>query len=180
MVFIASCTAPCSVGCWCSMESAIQPLAVPQPVSQPNHMVYNPHYGQQMQYQNNASYPYNPHQPQMPAQQIPVQHMPAQQIAAHNMPVQHMPVQHMPAQPMPVKHTPIDTTAQTVTETSVNTSPAYPVGSAEDPKPTETEQKAIAPENEQNSETIAIEPEPGIEGHGKVLDEDTSGTNMEA
>ena len=144
------------------MESAIQPLAVPQPVSQPNHMVYNPHYGQQMQYQNNASYPYNPHQPQMSAQQIPVQHM--------------------PAQPMPVKHTPIDTTAQTITETSVNTSQAYPDGSAEDPKPTETEQKAncIAPENEQNSETKAIELEPCIEGHGKVLDEDNSGTNMEA
>ena len=141
------------------METAIQPLAVSQPVSQPNHMVYNPHYGQQMQYQNNAYYPYNPHQPQMPAQQIPVQHM--------------------PAQPMPVKHTPIDTTAQTVTETSVNTSPAYPVGSTEDPKPTGIEQKAIAPENEQNSETIAIVPEPCIDGHGKVLAEDNSGTNME-
>ena len=142
------------------MESAIQPLAVTQPVSQPSHMVYNPHYGQQMQYQNNASYPYNPHQPQMSAQQIPVQHM--------------------PAQPMPVKQTPIDATAQTVTETSVNTSPAYPVGSAEDRKPTETEQKAIALENKQNSETIAIEQVPVIKAQGTVLPEDNSGTNMGA
>jgi len=153
------------------MESAIQPLAVPQP----DHVVYNPHYGQQMQYQNNACYPYNPHQPQMPVQQIPVQHMPAQQIPAQNMPVQHMQVHHMPEQ-----RTSIDTAAPTVTETSVNDSPVYLVESVEETKPTETEQKAIAPEYEQNSEIIPIEQEPGIEGQGTVLAEDNSGTNMEA
>ena len=138
-------------------------------------MVYNPHYGQQMQYQNNAYYPYNPHQPQMAVQQISVQHKPAQP-----MPAQNMPVQHMPAQPMQVQHTPIGTTAPTITEKSVNISSAYPVGSAEDLKSTETEQKAIVPENEQNSVTIAIEQEPGIEGKGTVLAEDNSRTNMEA
>ena len=161
------------------MESAIQPLAipqpVPQPVSQPDHMVYNPHYGQQIQYQNNAYHPYNPRQPQMPVQQIPVQHIPTQQMPAQNIPVQHMPVQHMP-----VKHTPIDTAAPTVTETSVNDSPVYPVESVEETKPTETGQKVIAPDNEQNSETIAIEQDPGIEAKGTVLAEDNSGTNIEA
>ena len=162
------------------MESAIQPLAIPQPVSQPDHMVYNPDYGQQIQYQNNAYHPYNPRQPQMPVQQIPVQHIPTQQMPAQNMPVQHLPVQHMPAQPMPVKHTPIDTTAPTITETSVNDLPVYPVESVEETKPTETGQKVIAPDNEQNSESKAIAQDPGIEAKGTVLAEDNSGTNIEA
>ena len=160
MVFFASCTAPCRIGCWCSLESTIQPL----PVSQPNHMVYNPHYGQQMQYQNNAFNQYYPHQPQMPLQQMPAQHMPAQQ----------MPVQHMPAQEMP-----INMTAPAVTATLVNDPPAYPTGSTEEA--TETEQKTITPENEQNSENRPIELKAGSEPNVTVPVEDTSSeTTMEA
>jgi len=128
------------------MECDVQPLAiaqpVPQPVSQPVQMVYNPHYGQQMQYQNNAYYPYKTHQSQMPVQQIPVQ------------------------------HTPIETTSPIVNEMSVNDPPAYPVKSVEELKPTETGQKVFTSENEPNSETIAVEQDPGIEVQGTVLAED--------
>ena len=142
------------------MENTVQPL----PVSQPNHMVYNPHYGQQMQYQNNAFNQYYPHQPQMPLQQMPAQHMPAQQ----------MPVQHMPAQEMP-----INMTAPAVTATLVNDPPAYPTGSTEEA--TETEQKTITPENEQNSENRPIELKAGSEPNVTVPVEDTSSeTTMEA
>ena len=96
------------------------------------------------------------------------------------MPTQTELITHKPAQPMQVKHTPIDTTAQPVTETSVKDSPAYPVQSVEETKPTETGQKVITSENEPNSETIAVEQEPGIEAQGTVLAEDNSGTNMGA
>ena len=137
VVFIASCTAPGRVGCWWSMENAVQPEA------QPDHMIYNPHFGQQMQYQNNAYNPYNPHQPQ-----IPVQHMSAQQM-------------------------PITTTVPTMTATPVTASPANPISNADEPKLTETEQKAFSPENERNYETIAIESEADGENN-------FSGTTMEA
>ena len=140
------------------MENPVQPL----PVSQPNHMVYNPLYGQQMQYQNNAYNQYNPYQPQIPVQQMP----------AHQMPPQQMPAQQMPAQQMPVQEMPINKTASAVTATQVNDPPAYPVGSTEEAK--ETEQKTIAPENEQNSENRPIELEAGSQPNITVPVEDAS------
>ena len=145
------------------MENTVQPL----PVSQPNHTVYNPHYGQQMQYQNNAFNQYYPHQPQIPLQHMPTQHMPAQQMPAQETPAQQMPAQHMPAQNMP-----INKTASAVTATPVNDPPAYPVGATEEA--TETEQKPITSENEQNSENRPIELEAGSEPNFTVPVEDTS------
>ena len=143
------------------MENPVQPL----PISQPNHMVYNPHYGQQMQYQNNAYNQYNPYQSQMPVQQMPTQHIPAQPMPAQQMPPQQMPSQQMPAQEMP-----INTTASVVTATTVNDTPAYPVGSTEEA--TETEQKTITSENEQNSENRELEA--GSEPNVTVPVDDTS------
>ena len=140
------------------MESAVQPL----PVSQPNHMVYNPHYGQQMQYQNNAYNQYYTHQPHMPVQHLPEQNMPAQQ----------MPVQQMPAQPMSAQEMPMNMATPSVAAAPVNDPPAYLAGSTEEPEATETEQKTI--ENEKNSENTSIELEVGSGPNVTVPVEDAS------
>ena len=152
------------------MESAVQSL----PVSQPNHMVYNPHYGQQTQYQTNGYNQYYPNQSQIQLQQMPQQHIPAQPMTAQPMIAQHMPAKHITAQPMPAQEMPIDMTASAVTARPVNDPPPYPVGSTEEPE-------TIAPENEQNSESRPIELEAGSEPNVTVPVEDASAeTTMKA
>lgn len=150
-------------------QNAVQPLAV----------THNPHFGQQMQYQNNAYNQYNPYQPHIPVQQmseqhIPAQPMPAQQMPPQQMPAQQMPAQQMPAQQMSAQEMPINMTASAVTATPVNDPPAYHIGSTEELEATETEQKTITSENEQNSENRAIVPEAGTEANVTVPVEDTS------
>ena len=154
------------------MESAVQPL----PVSQSNHMVDNPHYGQQMQYQTNGYNQYYSHQPQIQLEEIPQQNIPGQPMSAQQMPPQQMPAENMPAQEMP-----IDMTASAVTAKPVNDPPAYSVCSIEEPETTETEKKTIETENEQNSESRPIELEVGSEPNVTVPVEDTSSeTTMKA